>query len=94
MCKRIETKWTALAQILVLTLFIAMPEAAIPQDYPPRPNILMIVVDDMNDWIGAMGGHPDTRTPNLDRLASQGTLFTNAHAHDALCGPAVRFASR
>ena len=75
--KRIETHWTALARWLVLALFIAMPALALPQHEPPRPNVLMIIVDDMNDWIGAMGGHPDTSTPNMDRLASQGTLFTN-----------------
>ena len=50
-------------------------------------NVLMIIVDDMNDWIGAMGGHPDTKTPNMDRLAAEGTLFMNAHATAAICGP-------
>jgi arylsulfatase A-like enzyme len=52
-----------------------------------RPNVLMIIVDDLNDWIGAMNGHPDTRTPNLDRLAAEGILFRNAHATAAICGP-------
>ncbi len=36
----------------------------------PRPNVLMIVVDDMNDWVGCLGGHPDVKTPNIDRLAA------------------------
>jgi len=44
-----------------------------------RPNVLFIAIDDMNDWAGALGGHPDARTPNLDRLAERGMLFTNAH---------------
>jgi arylsulfatase A-like enzyme len=52
-----------------------------------KTNVVMIIVDDLNDWVGAMGGHPDTKTPNMDRLASQGTLFMNAHATAALCGP-------
>lgn len=47
----------------------------------------MIVVDDLNDWVGAWGGHPNALTPRIDRLASQGTLFTNAHAIAPLCGP-------
>ena len=34
------------------------------------PNVLMIVVDDMNDWVGCLGGHPDVKTPNIDRLAA------------------------
>jgi len=54
---------------------------------PTKQNVVMIIVDDLNDWVGAMGGHPDTKTPNMDRLASQGTLFMNAHATAAICGP-------
>jgi hypothetical protein len=40
-----------------------------------KTNVVMIIVDDLNDWVGAMGGHPDTKTPNMDRLASQGTRY-------------------
>ena len=47
----------------------------------------MIIVDDLNDWIGAMEGHPDVKTPNIDALAADGMLFTNAHSTAALCGP-------
>ena len=43
------------------------------------PNILFIAVDDLNDWVGALGGHPQTLTPNMDKLAERGLLFTNAH---------------
>ena len=52
-----------------------------------RPNVLMIAVDDLNDWIGCMGGHPDTETPNIDRLAERGVLFTNAHSQGTMCNP-------
>lgn len=52
-----------------------------------HPNILFIAIDDLNDWIGCMGGHPNTKTPNLDRLAARSTLFTNAHCQAPLCGP-------
>ena len=54
---------------------------------PDRPNVLMIVVDDMNDWVGCLGGHPDVQTPNLDRLARRGLLFTNAHCPAPVCNP-------
>ncbi|KMT63913.1 sulfatase [Catenovulum maritimum] len=47
----------------------------------------MLIVDDLNDWVGAMNGHPNAKTPNIDRLADQGTLFMNAHASAPLCGP-------
>jgi len=52
-----------------------------------RPNVLMIVVDDMNDWTGCLGGHPEVRTPNIDRLAKRGLLFTNAHTAAPVCNP-------
>ncbi|MDE0737309.1 MAG: sulfatase-like hydrolase/transferase, partial [Pirellulaceae bacterium] len=42
------------------------------------PNVLFIAMDDLNDWVGCLGGHPQARTPNLDRLAASGVLFTNA----------------
>ena len=34
-----------------------------------KPNIVMIVLDDLNDFVGVMGGHPQAQTPNIDRLA-------------------------
>jgi len=52
-----------------------------------RPNVLFIVLDDMNDWLGCYGGHPDVKSPNIDRLARRGVLFTNAHCVSPICGP-------
>ncbi|MFY0655017.1 MAG: sulfatase [Cyclobacteriaceae bacterium] len=52
-----------------------------------NPNVLFIAVDDLNDWLGAMGGHPNAKTPNMDKLAANGVLFTNAHCQAPLCGP-------
>ncbi len=54
---------------------------------PERPNILLIAVDDLNDWIGALGGHPQAKTPHMDRLASRGVLFTNAQCQAPVCNP-------
>ncbi|WKN42104.1 sulfatase [Tunicatimonas pelagia] len=51
------------------------------------PNVLFIASDDLNDWIGALNGHPQVQTPNIDRLAARGTLFTNAHTQAPLCNP-------
>ncbi len=53
----------------------------------PRPNVLFIAADDLNDWIGALGGHPQVKTPHLDALAARGTVFTNAHTQAPLCNP-------
>ena len=55
------------------------------QKHKSRPNVLFITVDDLNDWVGCLGGNPDAQTPNLDRLAQQSVLFSNAHCQVALC---------
>ncbi|MGR5063230.1 sulfatase [Photobacterium sp. DNB22_13_2] len=50
-------------------------------------NVLMFAVDDLNDWIGPLKGHPQTKTPHIDKLAENAAVFTNAHASAPLCGP-------
>lgn len=52
-----------------------------------RPNVLLIAIDDLNDWVGCLDGHPQARSPNIDRLAQRGTLFTNAHCQAPICNP-------
>lgn len=52
-----------------------------------QPNVLMIVIDDLNDWVGCLGGHPQSRTPEIDKLAKRGFLFTNAHCNGPICNP-------
>ncbi len=57
------------------------------QLFAQQPNILFISVDDLNDYVNVMDGPIRAFTPNIDRLASQGTLFTNAHSQAPICGP-------
>ena len=52
-----------------------------------RANVVFIVIDDLNDWIGCLGGHPQAQTPGIDRLAAKGMLFTNAHCQAPVCNP-------
>ena len=52
-----------------------------------KPNVLFIAMDDLNDWIGCLGGNPQAITPNLDRLAASGVLFKNAHCPAPACNP-------
>ncbi len=54
---------------------------------PQRPNILMIAIDDQNDWLGCLGGHPQVQSPHLNALAARGTNFVNAHCQAPLCNP-------
>ncbi len=50
-----------------------------------RPNVLMICIDDLNDWVGYLDGHPDAKTPHIDKLASEGRAFANAHCSVPVC---------
>lgn len=72
------------ALALVSALLWLSPAAA---SAARKPNILFIAIDDQNDWIGHMGGHPQAKTPHLDRLAARGTTFLNAHCQGPLCNP-------
>ena len=69
--------------LLVTCLSLA---ASCAESKPDVPNVLFLSVDDMNDWVGALG-HKTARTPHIDRLAARGTLFTNAHAPSPKCNP-------
>ena len=77
---------TRLALVLTLGLVcIGAPSANAQTD---RPNFVIVVVDDMRwDDFGA-GGHPFVETPNVDRVAREGMMFTNAFTTTPLCSPA------
>lgn len=69
---------------LSLTLHLLLPLALVADSRPP---VLVFSIDDLNDWVGCLGGHPQAQTPNIDRLAARGTLFTNAHCQAPVCTP-------
>lgn len=53
-----------------------------------RPNVLMISADDLKDWVGYLDGYEGkVHTPNIDKLASMGVAFTNAHTAATVCSP-------
>jgi arylsulfatase A-like enzyme len=52
-----------------------------------KPNVLFIAIDDLNDWTSILGGRSNVYTPNMDRLAAQGVIFTNAHCAAPACNP-------
>jgi len=53
-----------------------------------KPNVLFIAVDDLNHWVGFLGRNPQTKTPNIDRLAKMGVAFNNAYCAVPACEPA------
>lgn len=74
---------------LVLFLSTPMLSAAIKDqiETASRPNILLISIDDLNDWVGFLSGHPLVQTPNLDRLAAESVVFSKAYCAVPVCGP-------
>ena len=50
-------------------------------------NVLLIMVDDLNDWAGFIGGHPQAITLNMDKLASMGMVFERAYCAAPVCNP-------
>ncbi len=83
--------------IFLLIALVATASSAVPQ----RDHVLLITIDDLNDWIGCLTdkdapqkdgqltgrGHPQASTPHLDRLAKRGVLFANAHCQAPICRP-------
>lgn len=59
--------------LIILAFFILSCRGK--KEIKDRPNVLFIMVDDLNDWIGCMGGHPDTKTPNRFREYMKPTTF-------------------
>ncbi len=53
----------------------------------PRYNVLLILFDDLNDWISPLNGHPDVQTPEFERIAKAGLTFENAHCDAPACNP-------
>ena len=65
---------------LLLCLLLTLPWLGLQAQSGSRPNVLMIVVDDLNDYQSyLLDGHPQAETPNLDRLARNGTTFQSAY---------------
>ena len=79
-----KTRLERRGRILLLSALLG---AGVSLAGEPRPNVLFIAVDDLNHWVGHLDGHPGTRTPNIDRLASNGVTFSRAYAAAPLCNP-------
>ncbi len=83
-------KVRSLLAVSLLTPFLlalASCGSAPPEQPAAKPNILFIAIDDLNDWVGPLHGHPQVQTPFMDRLAARGTTFLNAHTQAPLCNP-------
>ena len=75
-------------------LGLAMPgaAAAVATGKRPKPNVVMIVIDDLNDYVTGMGGHPQAKTPHMAKLAASGVQFRRAYSNNPVCAPSRDFA--
>ena len=56
-------------------------------DKKRKPNVVLIVCDDLNDYVTGMAGHPQARTPHIARLARAGVAFKRAYSNNPICAP-------
>ena len=76
--------WLILAGLTALHARIATAEHADGERY----NVLFIAIDDLNDWVGCLGGNPQAITPNFDRYARDHAMVMNeAYCPSTVCGP-------
>jgi arylsulfatase A-like enzyme len=71
---------------LLLALFV-LASADVFAAGRERPNVVLIVVDDLNDFVTGMGGHPQASTPHLRKLALSGVSFSHAYSNNPVCAP-------
>lgn len=82
-----ETIWPELLKkILLLFLIFILSECAPNEDYP-KPNIVFIMIDDLGYGDIGCYGSKINNTPNIDRLAAGGILFTDFHTNGPMCSP-------
>ncbi len=71
----------------VAGLVTLIPSVTLANPADTKPNVLLIVMDDMCDWHHYLGGHSQVITPNLDRLSKRGVFFSNAYCGAPLSNP-------
>ena len=77
------TLWTlSFLMITGLSCNTQKPVAEITQ-----PNVLFVSIDDLNDWVGFLGGHPQAKTPSLDNFTEHAVYFTNSYCTNPACNP-------
>ena len=73
--------------LLLFTFILSLNLVFVQGQSIDRPNVLLIMIDDLNDCIEPLGGHVQSLTPNMSKLASSGVTFKNAYTNAPMCGP-------
>ena len=79
-------KMKTITRLLILVLLIGANVPALLAQ-KPKKNIVIIMADDFNYWNGISNYYPGILTPNLDKLATRGVIFTDAQAAAPVCNP-------
>src|SRR4051794_16727273 len=78
--------WAITRALLIAALGFSVVAAVTNCDGRP-PNVVLILTDNQGPWTLGCYGNPDIRTPNIDRLAREGTLFERCFSSNAVCSP-------
>ena len=81
-----STNAAFLAATILLSIVALLASQPARADSAP-PDLLFIAVDDLSDWISLLDPASPVQTPNLERLASRGMLFTHAYCISPACNP-------
>ena len=73
--------------VIAFTMMLSLVPSRLFAAADQRPNVLFIAVDDLRDWVGYLDRNPQTKTPNIDRLAAMGTSFTRSYCAAPVCNP-------
>ena len=72
--------------LIAFFLMLVFGNQALSQEGNDK-NVVLIMVDDLNDWVAGYDGYPGSKTPNIQRLADISTVFTNAWPNVPWCNP-------
>ncbi len=72
---------------LLLATLLALSPALSPAATAAKPNVLFIAIDDLRDWVSYLGHNPQSKTPNIDKLAARGVAFTHSYCAAPVCNP-------
>jgi arylsulfatase A-like enzyme len=67
-------------------LIVTLSPANASETLASKPNVLFIAIDDLRDWVGFLGDK-QVKTPNLDKLAARGMIFTHSYCAAPVCNP-------
>lgn len=70
----------------LISMVLSMP-VNLKAQTAEKPNVIFIILDDLNDYVSGYNGQPQTQTPALQAFAAQGTTFTRAYCTSPQCGP-------